>query len=66
MHLVGKYRISWSNDALESFLQILALFAPPPMNLFTSQWTMADRVNAHFSKVLLLIDKLSSALASYQ
>ena len=40
--LGGKYKISWSNDALESFLQIRALCAPHES--ITSQGAMADRV----------------------
>ena len=43
MHLGGKYQISWSNDALESFLQIRPLCAPHES--ITSQGAMADRVN---------------------
>ena len=42
MHLGGKYKISWSNDALESFLQIWALCAPHESIM--SQGAMADRV----------------------
>ena len=42
MHLGGKYKISLSNDALESFLQIRALCAPHES--ITSQGAMAERV----------------------
>ena len=45
MHLGGIYKISWSNDVLESFLQIRALCAPHES--ITSQGAMADRVKEY-------------------
>ena len=42
MNFGGKYKISWSNDALESFLQVWALCAPHESIM--SQGAMADRV----------------------
>ena len=47
MHLGGKYKISWSDDALESFYK--SWHFVPAHESITSQGAMADRVKRYKS-----------------
>ena len=41
MHLGGKYKMSWSNDDLERFLQIWALCSPMNLSCLRGPWQIA-------------------------